>query len=595
MPARATPKVPEIPRVAFYARCSDTKQAEKDLSIPAQILACEQEARRRGWEPTARYIEAAESAKSADRPVFQQMIADARKKRRDFDIILVWKFSRFARSRADSVLYKSMLQRAGVRLVSLNEPVDDSPTGRMLEGILETVDEFYSQNLAEDTTRGMRLNATLGYRNGGVVPTGYRARRTGTELSPKIKLEPDPVWAPVVQRMFRMALAGEGACSVAAALHADGSRTPRGKPWQKQSVLHILRNEVYTGVSEWGRARAGLLAHRPSEPVRAEDTHPPLVSREDFEAVGRLLTERTRERVHPRRLGSSYLLSGLLWCGHCRAPFIGHPAKGGEHHYYGCQRKMKTGAAACPSKLLPQGEAERVVIDLLRREVFTPTRLAELSALVNADLAAAADTTNAELASIDAQLADARARLGRLYAALETGALDLSELAPRIRAWKGRIDDLEVQRVALVSRAEARPRPALEPATVTAYVRDLCALLSTGPLAARKAFLRSFIQRVDATGYELAVTYTLPPLPEPGGGRPAAANEAGGEVPLRKAVGAEGSDLRVGDAIDGSASQNVEKAEARLPRVLPLGRDGSTRRSVHEPPGGSIWGSTSCS
>lgn len=93
--SRAPSKDPEIPRVAFYARCSDIKQAEKELSIPAQILACEKEARRRGWEPTARYIEAAESAKSADRPVFQQMIADARKKKKDFDYILVWKFSRF--------------------------------------------------------------------------------------------------------------------------------------------------------------------------------------------------------------------------------------------------------------------------------------------------------------------------------------------------------------------------------------------------------------------------------------------------------------------------------------------------------------------
>lgn len=472
-----------------------------------------------------------------------------------------------------------MLQRCGVKLVSLNEPVDDSPTGRMLEGILESVDEFYSENLAQDTVRGMRLNASLGYRNGGVVPTGYLQRRTGTELSPKNKLEPDPVWAPIVQRMFRMALAGEGVCNIAAALHGDGLQSPRAKPWQKQTILHILRNEVYTGVSEWGRERTGLQAHKEADPVRAENTHPPLVSREDFDAVQRLLGERTRERIHPRRLGSSYLLSGLLWCGCCQAPFIGHPAKGGEHHYYGCQRKMKTGAAACPSKLLPQGEAERAVIDLLRREVFTPTRLAELTALVNADLHAATDTTTADLKAVEAQIADARGRLGRLYAALETGALELSELAPRIREWKGKLDELEIRRASLVAQAEVRPRAVLDAATVTAYLRELAALLDTGPLAARKAFLRSFIQRVDATGYDLAVTYTLPPLPEPGGGLPAAANEPGGEVPLRKAAGAEGADLRVGCGVDTLERGSAGEAGARLPRVLPFVKDGSPGRA----------------
>ena len=197
-----------------------------------------------------------------------------------------------------------------------------------------------------------------------------------------------------------------------------------------------------------------------------------------------------------------------------------------------------------------------------------------------ADLHTAADTTTADLKAVDAQIADARGRLGRLYAALEsegrtTGALELNELAPRIREWKAKLDEVEIQRVELVAKAEIKARPVMDAATVTAYIRELSGLLATGPLAARKAFLRSFIQRVDATGYDFAVTYTLPPLPEPGGGRPAAANEAGGEFPLRKAAGAEGADLRVGDGISGLGRSDAEKAGVRFPRVLPIGKDGS--------------------
>lgn len=213
-----------IPRVAIYARCSADKQAEKDLSIPAQLDCCRAGAQQRGWEVVAEYIDAAESATTDDRPQFREMIAAARQKPAPFDYIVVWKFSRFSRNREDSVLYKRMLERNRVRVVSLNEPVDDSPAGRMLEAILESVDEFYSQNLAQDICRGLRKNASMGYRNGGPPPIGYRKKRTGpSEGAPRIVLEPDPQWAPLVQRIFRLALAGEGVTAIAATLHAEGA------------------------------------------------------------------------------------------------------------------------------------------------------------------------------------------------------------------------------------------------------------------------------------------------------------------------------------------------------------------------------------
>jgi site-specific DNA recombinase len=123
---------PAIPRVAIYARCSADKQAEKDLSIPAQLDCCRAGAKQRGWEVVAEYVDAAESATTDDRPQFREMIAAAHEKPAPFDYIVVWKFSRFSRNREDSVLYKRMLERNRVRVVSLNEPVDDSPAGRML-------------------------------------------------------------------------------------------------------------------------------------------------------------------------------------------------------------------------------------------------------------------------------------------------------------------------------------------------------------------------------------------------------------------------------------------------------------------------------
>ena len=134
-------------RVAIYARCSDAKQAERDLSIPAQIDEARRWASSNRCEVVHEYIEPGESARTDDRPAFQQMIEDAGRKPRPFDVVLVWKFNRFARSRKDSVGYKYKLRRRGVRVVSINEPISDDPVGRMVEGVLESLDEFYSDNL----------------------------------------------------------------------------------------------------------------------------------------------------------------------------------------------------------------------------------------------------------------------------------------------------------------------------------------------------------------------------------------------------------------------------------------------------------------
>ena len=109
-------------KAAIYARVSSEKQAEKDLSIPAQLKALRRYALDRGWEIVSEYIDEAESAKSAGRPAFQEMIAAAKKKERLFDSILVWKLSRFARNREDSIIYKSVLLKRGISVDNRASP-----------------------------------------------------------------------------------------------------------------------------------------------------------------------------------------------------------------------------------------------------------------------------------------------------------------------------------------------------------------------------------------------------------------------------------------------------------------------------------------
>ena len=132
--------------VALYARVSSDRQ-DVDLSIAAQLRALRDYAQKNGYIVFREYVDEAESGRIADRPEFRKMIDAAAKANGPFREILVWKFSRFTRKREHAVAFKSMLRRKGVRVVSITEHADDTPTGKLMEAIIESVDEFYSENL----------------------------------------------------------------------------------------------------------------------------------------------------------------------------------------------------------------------------------------------------------------------------------------------------------------------------------------------------------------------------------------------------------------------------------------------------------------
>ncbi len=253
--------------VALYARVSSDRQ-DVDLSISAQLRELREYASRNGHIVVREYVDEAESGRSIDRPGFKQMIAAARHKPPPFRAILVWKLSRFARNREDSIIYKSLLRKQGVQVISINEPLENTPSGRLLEGIIEVIDEFYSANLSQDVVRGMRESASRGFYPGSPVPYGYRRVKIQDGDTQRSKLEPDPVTAPVVERMFRQCLSGKGLMEITRELNADGLTTRTGRPWSKTTVHKILRNEAYTGVLLWDRERKRRVGAGGSLPPR---------------------------------------------------------------------------------------------------------------------------------------------------------------------------------------------------------------------------------------------------------------------------------------------------------------------------------------
>ena len=272
----------DLAPVALYARVSSDRQ-DVDLSVAAQLRALRDYADKNGYLVVREYIDEAESGRIADRPQFRRMLDEASKPESPFNEILVWKFSRFTRKREHAVAFKSMLRRKGIRVVSM-------------EAIIESVDEFYSENLAEEVRRGMREAASRGFWMTTNAPYGYRRVYVQDGVKKRPRLELNPPHDAVVRRIFDLTLQGRTSLDILKTLNAEGIPSSTGKQWTKTVVHKLLTNEAYTGTMVWGtNAKGG------QEPVRVENAFPAIVSRQEFQRVRKLLEARAPAITHPRR------------------------------------------------------------------------------------------------------------------------------------------------------------------------------------------------------------------------------------------------------------------------------------------------------
>jgi len=501
--------------VCLYARTSSDKQ-DVDLSISAQLRAITEYAQRNGHEIVREFIDGGESGRTVARPAFKEMIALARLKHPPFQTILVWKLNRFARSRADSITYKTLLRNKGIEVISINEPMDDSPTGRLLEGVIESIDEFYSANMGQDIRRGMRENASRGFFNGSKPPYGFRKVFVEDRGKLRQKLDPEPEESAafqLVRRMFALAARDVGCKAIATTANQEGCRTSAGQRWSKVGVHKILTNEAYCGTLVWGGRRGHAAARRGDTPVRVKNAWPAIIDEETFQLVQKKMAAKSFPAVHPRTVPSPYLLSGLIFCS-CGAALTGQSAKSGRHFYYACSRSLRQGKEACDASFLPKEKLERLVIDKIRSRILTEDNLEQLVKLVNEELQSASYGLKDRLDAIDTELRDVRARLSRHYEALETGKLGLDELAPRIKELKSRQDDLGKTRVQIEAEMVVQGVEQVDAKLVKAYAQDLRCLLEESELTAKKAFLRSFVKRVEIARGQATLLYRLPLPPD---------------------------------------------------------------------------------
>jgi DNA invertase Pin-like site-specific DNA recombinase len=342
-----------VKRAVIYVRVSSRDQAEGGYSLEAQMGACRQFVTDHGWTLVGEYIDAGESAKTADRPQLKQMLADI-KDDPTVSFLVVHKIDRFARSLEDHVRIRAELKKRGVGLVSATEGLEDSPSGRMVEGILASISAWYSENLGQETRKGMLQKVKNGIWP-SVAPIGYRNVRTGEGRKAEAVIVPDDAMAPLVRQAFELYASGEFPLTK---LHREmvgrGMRTYRGAAITRSQLARMLRNRVYIGVVVWG----GLVV---------AGKHQPLVSRETFERVQEVF--RVHDKAGARLREHPHYLKGTVACAGCGSRLSMTISKGRYPYFFCIGRAQRR--TDCSEAYVPAAELEVQVEDIFKKISFT--------------------------------------------------------------------------------------------------------------------------------------------------------------------------------------------------------------------------------
>ena len=307
-----------------YARFSSDNQREE--SIDAQLRAINEFCGTNDIKILQVFKDEAQSARTAKRPAFQELFGLIKENPSDY--LIVHKLDRFARNRADSAFYRSKLKEAGMKLVSVLERLDDSPESIIMEGILESMNEYYSANLSRETKKGLRENILQGKRNGGKVPFGY------TLVDHHLIPNKD---ADTVRSIFNLYSEGVGVTEI-----VKITRSPI------HNIRPMLMNEVYLG-------------HLISGENRCEHAHESIIDEDTFYACQKRMQDKRMNAANRAKV--DYMLAGLITCGVCGKRMIGMSSKG-KYYYYSCK------TPGC--KIYRKDDLEERVIKELDKR-FTPT------------------------------------------------------------------------------------------------------------------------------------------------------------------------------------------------------------------------------
>ena len=324
-------------RVVIYARFSSHSQSEQ--SIEGQLKVCYEYAKAHDYIVIGEYIDRAQSAKTTQRIEFQKMISDSDK--HIFDGVLVYQLDRFARNRIDSAIYKSRLKKNGVKVISAKENISDDASGVLMEGVLESMAEYYSAELSQKIRRGMNINASKCLSTGSNPGLGYKV-----DKDRKFYVDEDE--AKIVKEISERYARGETKNEIVDDLQRRHIKTSKGNAFSKNSLNHILSNKRYIG----------YYLYKDQE---TKDGMPRILDDDLFYKVQDRMNKNKNAKAH-NRAKEEYILTTKLFCGHCKEMMIGYGGTGKlgkTYRYYICKKARKK---ECDKKVINKDYIENLVV-----------------------------------------------------------------------------------------------------------------------------------------------------------------------------------------------------------------------------------------
>ena len=457
----------------IYARYSSDNQREE--SIEGQIRECTAFAEKNGITILRHYIDRACSAKTDNRPAFQEMVKDSGKKL--FDMVIVWKLDRFARNRYDSARYKAQLKRNGVKVVSATEVISEGAEGTILESVLEGYAEYYSADLSEKVIRGRTENALKCKFNGGTLPIGY-------VVDEEQHFQIDPLTAPFVLDVFKEYDKGATMKELRDWLNENGIRNKLGKPLNYNSIQHMLKNRRYIGEYQY-------------RDVLIPDGIPAIVPKELFDRVQEKI-EKNKKAPARHKAEDDYLLTTKLFCGYCETYLCGESGKsrnGTIHHYYKCV-SVKKKRTDCKKKPVRKQWLEDFVVSEVMKVVMDDKAIEAIVSMVM-DLQ---DKENTSLPLYEQQLQEAQKGIDNLLNAIQQGILTKST--------KTRLEELEATKENLEIKVanEKIAKPRISPEFVTFWLHKF-RKLDVRQQSHRKMLIDAFVNAIYLYDDKMVITF----------------------------------------------------------------------------------------
>ena len=380
---------------AIYIRVSTDKQEE--LSPDAQLRLLKEYAERNNIVIPNEYIfqdNGISGRKAEKRPDFQKMIGLAKSKEHPIDCIIVWKFSRFARNQEESILYKSLLKKNDVEVLSISENTTGE-FGSLIERIIEWMDEYYSIRLSGEVFRGMSESAMRGnYLTR--PPIGYlKSTRKG---EPPIIDEERKIIPLTMKQMF---LEGHSFKKICFYCLSKGWKTLNGNDYEPRDIEYILLNPFYAGIARWNYCYAGSRRQKPAdEVIYAQGDWEALWSEEEWKEMSAIITTRKQQYSKtrkPREVAScKHWLSGIMKCSTCGRSLSYSSSQYGNFQCWGhLKGKCKT------SNGISEKNATRYVLDGLKNILTADNISYEIIRNITIDKSIEIEELNKQLSRIN--------------------------------------------------------------------------------------------------------------------------------------------------------------------------------------------------